>query len=78
MPASGFRNNTTGALGGIGDEGTAWSSSSYASGNYNAGRLLFKASLVNPLNNINRAYGFSVRCVQASAGRPSEKVKSEE
>ncbi len=64
MPASGYRNNTTGALGGIGDEGTAWSSSTFADGSNNAGRLLFKGSLVNPLNNINRSYGFSVRCVQ--------------
>ena len=69
-PASGYRNNTTGALGGIGDEGTAWSSSTFADGSNNAGRLLFKGSLVNPLNNINRSYGFSVRCVQASAGLP--------
>ena len=67
MPATGYRANTTGALGGAGTEGTAWSSSPYASGNQNAGRLFFKSGEVNPLNNINRAYGFSVRCVQASA-----------
>jgi len=67
-PASGYRSNTTGALGGAGTEGTAWASSSYASGSNNAARLFFKADEANPLNNINRAYGFSVRCVQHLPG----------
>lgn len=51
----------------VGVQGDAWSSSSYASGNYNAGYLAFNASLVNPLNGTNRANGLPVRCVQASA-----------
>jgi hypothetical protein len=51
-------------LGGIGVEGSSWSSSSYCAGSLNAGRLIFKSDLVNPLNNTNRANGLSVRCVQ--------------
>ena len=51
-------------MGGIGTEGNYWSSSSYAAGNINAGRLNFNSSNVNPLNTGNRANGFSVRCVQ--------------
>lgn len=65
--AAGFRDCTTGALLDVGMQGDAWSSSSYASGNYNAGYLAFNASLVNPLNGTNRANGLPVRCVQASA-----------
>ena len=65
---AGYRDRTgTGALGGVGTSGYAWSSSSYASGNINAGNLGFNATVVNPLNNNNRANGFPVRCVQASA-----------
>ncbi|WP_290098820.1 hypothetical protein [uncultured Alistipes sp.] len=63
-PASGYRNRETGALGGIGVEGSSWSSSSNYAGSLNAGRLIFKSDLVNPLNNTNRANGLSVRCVQ--------------
>jgi len=48
----------------VGDGGWCWSSSSYASGNINAGSLNFNTGNVNPLNNNNRANGFSVRCVQ--------------
>ncbi len=63
-PAAGARNRETGALGGIGVEGSSWSSSSNYAGSLNAGRLIFKSDLVNPLNNTNRANGLSVRCVQ--------------
>ena len=70
MPAAGLRNRTTGALTNVGTEGDSWSSSSYAASNINAGYLYFNASLVNPLNNTNRANAFPVRCVQASAGLP--------
>lgn len=45
-----------------------WSSSSYLAGSANAGNLGFNSSVVNPLNNNNRAYGFSVRCVQHLCG----------
>ena len=64
MPAAGYRLRETGALGGVGSEGNVWSSSSYAAGNINAGRLNFNAGNVNPLNTGNRANAFSVRCVQ--------------
>ncbi|MDE6507877.1 MAG: fibrobacter succinogenes major paralogous domain-containing protein [Alistipes sp.] len=67
-PAAGYRNRETGALGGIGTEGNVWSSSSYAAGNINAGRLNFNSGNVNPLNTGNRANGFSVRCVQHLQG----------
>ncbi len=67
-PASGYRHAATGALGGIGVEGTALSSSPLASGHHNASRLIFNADYVDPFNGTNRAYALSVRCVQASAG----------
>jgi len=52
----------------VGIEGDCWSSSSYDSGNNNAGRIYFNAGNVNPVNGWYRSIGFSVRCVQASAG----------
>jgi hypothetical protein len=48
----------------VGTSGFAWSSSPNASGSVNAGNLGFDATVVNPLNNNNRANGFPVRCVQ--------------
>jgi hypothetical protein len=51
-------------LGGIGVEGSSWSSSSYCAGYNDAGRLFFDSGRVHPLNNTNRANGLSVRCVQ--------------
>ena len=63
-PAAGYRANSTGALGYVGERGHVWSSSSNYAGSLNAGRLIFKSDLVNPLNNTNRANGLSVRCVQ--------------
>ncbi len=48
----------------VGTNGYAWSSSSYAAGNLNAGNLNFNSGNVNPLNGNNRANGFPVRCVQ--------------
>ncbi|MDE6446658.1 MAG: fibrobacter succinogenes major paralogous domain-containing protein [Alistipes sp.] len=68
--ATGYRHRESGVLTNVGGEGDVWASSSYASGNINAGFLNFNAGNVNPLNNTNRANGLSVRCVQASAGRP--------
>ncbi|MDE6374572.1 MAG: fibrobacter succinogenes major paralogous domain-containing protein [Alistipes sp.] len=64
LPVSGYRNYTSGALGGVGTEGSSWSSAPYAAGNPNVGRILFQAGGVNPLNNTNRSFGFPVRCVQ--------------
>ncbi len=68
VPASGYRNNSSGALNNVGSNGYYWSSSPNSSSSNNAGNLNFNTSNVNPLNNNNRANGFSVRCVQASAG----------
>ncbi|MDE7305607.1 MAG: DUF1566 domain-containing protein [Alistipes sp.] len=48
----------------VGTNGYAWSSSSYAAGNVNAGMLNFNSGNVNPLNNGNRAIARAVRCVQ--------------
>jgi len=48
----------------VGTSGFAWSSSPNASGSVNAGNLGFDATVVNPLNNNNRANGFTVRCVR--------------
>ena len=42
----------------VGASGFAWSSSPNASGSVNAGNLGFDATVVNPLNNNNRANGF--------------------
>ena len=52
----------------VGTNGYVYSSSSYASGDRNAGYLNFNASNVNPLNNANRAAALSVRCVQHLQG----------
>ena len=68
FPASGFRNNVSGGVGNPGGEGTNWSSSSYAIGTTNAGRAFFHLNNQNPLNNVNRSYGFPVRCVQELTG----------
>ncbi len=62
--AAGNRNRETGALTNVGTNGYVWSSSSNYAGSNNAGNLNFNSSNVNPLNNTNRANGFSVRCVQ--------------
>ena len=64
VAAAGNRNRETGALDVVGSNGYAWSSSTYASGNINAGNLRFIAGEVQPLNGNNRANGFPVRCVQ--------------
>ncbi|WP_195497469.1 hypothetical protein [Alistipes senegalensis] len=63
MPASGYRNRTSGALTNVGSNGYSWSSSP-TQGSTNAGYLNFSASNVNPQNNNYRANGFPVRCVR--------------
>ncbi len=68
MSAAGYRHWTTGALTNVGIEGDCWSSSSYAAGNNNAGRLNFNSTNVNPLNGWYRAVAWSVRCVQHLQG----------
>ena len=61
-PASGCRNSSGGGLGYVGSCGSCWSASPY---NYNAYYLYFYYNgSVNPSSNFNRAYGFSVRCLQ--------------
>ena len=64
MPASGFRNYTTGDLTNVGGSGVYWSSAASAADNANAGYLHADASSVRPLHGNPRAFGFSVRCVQ--------------
>jgi len=62
FPASGNYNGTT--LNNRGTNGNYWSSSfNSASNAYN---LNFNSSNVNPANNNNRRYGFTVRAVQHS------------
>jgi len=60
-PASGYRNNTSGAFGNIGSNGYAWSS---AVSSANVYYLNFNSTVVNPINTAERAYGRAVRCVQ--------------
>jgi uncharacterized protein (TIGR02145 family) len=64
LPAAGLRNNNSGELASTSSNGYYWSSSPYYGGNYSAGSLYFSSGYVYPLRNYNRAYGFSVRCVQ--------------
>ncbi|MDE5707894.1 MAG: fibrobacter succinogenes major paralogous domain-containing protein [Alistipes sp.] len=62
--ASGYRIYTSGDLTVVGSYGYYWSSSPYASGNANGGSLSFTPSDVTLLGGLQRARGFSVRCVQ--------------
>lgn len=64
-PASGNRNNASGAFNNVGTNGYYWSSIfSSATNGYN---LNFNSTSVNPSNTNNRANGFPVRCVKAFA-----------
>ena len=62
FPASGYRNYSSGALGGVGSDGNSWSSAPY--GATNAYYLYFNSGDVYPLYYGSRAYGFSVRPVR--------------
>ena len=66
--ASGYRNRDSGGLNNVGSNGNYWCAvpNSAANGRY----LNFNSGNVNPLNNNNRAYGFSVRAVRAFKSRP--------
>lgn len=64
LPAAGLRGNSSGELANTSSYGYYWSSSPYYGGYGTAGILCFYSGNVNPLRNYNRAYGFSVRCVQ--------------
>ena len=61
FPAAGFRSNTDGSLGGAGNYGFYWSSSSFSAGN--SWRLYVYSTNVSPYATY-RTYGFSVRCVR--------------
>lgn len=61
--ASGYRNNSSGALNNVGSNGYCWSSAPNSA--TNAYNLNFSSGNVNPLNNNNRANGFAVRPVRA-------------
>ena len=61
--ASGYRNRESGALNNMGSNGNYWSSAPNSAAN--AYNLNFNSGNVNPLNNNNRANGFSVRPVRA-------------
>ncbi|MDR1226165.1 MAG: Ig-like domain-containing protein [Prevotellaceae bacterium] len=62
FPASGYRNNTTGALNNQGALGYGWSSTQYSAPNgYN---LRFLSTESNPALVANKANGLPVRCVQ--------------
>ena len=60
FPAAGYYNGST--LNYRGSSGSYWSSGFYSASN--AYRLDFNSSEVNPQNNNNRRYGFTVRAVQ--------------
>ena len=63
-PASGYRENFIGGLYSVGYSGSCWSASHSS---YNAYYLFFGSNgSVGPSNNNNRAYGYSVRCLQES------------
>ncbi|WP_426478150.1 FISUMP domain-containing protein [Chryseobacterium sp. CBSDS_008] len=60
FPAAGYRNNTTGALNFRAYSGYYWSSTESSTSAY---YLNFNSGAINPANNSNRTYGFSVRCI---------------
>lgn len=60
FPASGFRDNGSGSLGGVGSYGSYWSASPYSS---NRGHLLYFYSSYWYWNDNRRAHGFPVRAV---------------
>jgi len=60
LPTAGYRSRATGALVNVGSEGVFWSSSDSGT---NARRLFFGSSAGN-MDSLNRALGFSVRCIK--------------
>jgi uncharacterized protein (TIGR02145 family) len=64
-PASGNRNNASGAVNNEWNNGYYWSASPNSA--TNAYSLNFNSGGVNPQNNNVRGYGFPVRCVQEFA-----------
>jgi uncharacterized protein (TIGR02145 family) len=61
LPAAGYRFYLNGAKGYIGSNGGYWTSTE--NGSDNAWYLIFGSSEADTLNDYNRSYGFSVRCI---------------
>ncbi len=61
LPLAGYRSGGSAALGSQGSYGFYWSSSPNGTDSYYLG---FTASGVGPAGDVNRAFGFSVRCVK--------------
>ncbi len=61
--AAGYRNRASGGLNNVGSNGNFWSFA--PNSQTNARNLNFNSGNINPLNNNNRAYGFSVAGVRA-------------
>ncbi len=64
LPAAGLLYSNSGELAYTSSNGYYWSSAPNYGGRRYAGILYFSSGSVGPLYNINRAYGFSVRCVR--------------
>jgi hypothetical protein len=63
FPAAGNRISTDGSFSAIGTFGFYWSSTNC--GNYYNYLVRFNSTYVDPSANLNRGYGFSVRCVKS-------------
>ncbi|MDR1556808.1 MAG: fibrobacter succinogenes major paralogous domain-containing protein [Tannerellaceae bacterium] len=61
FPAAGYRLTTSGAFYGTGSVGQPWSSAVTGANGF---RMAFSSTSVNPTDDNNLAYGFSVRCVR--------------
>ncbi len=62
LAAPGYRSYASGALSGVGGEGTVWSAS-VPDGSTGAWRLLFSATIMNPSSAYTRGNGFQLRCL---------------
>lgn len=62
FPAAGYRNSDDGSMSNVGSDGSYWSASPYSE--YDGYGLFFRSGGVYPAGYDDRAYGFSVRCVQ--------------
>ncbi|MDE6045788.1 MAG: hypothetical protein K2G10_00610, partial [Alistipes sp.] len=63
-PASGFRNNTTGALAEVGTGARYWTSAPASASSANGGFLSFTPDVVQPQSDGVRSVARTVRCVQ--------------
>ncbi len=62
--APGHRLDASGALGGVGNHGYSWSSTSYGSGDHYRGMYLYFNATALYLNNaFGCGYGFPLRCL---------------